>query len=68
MDDFKRNIKGFNGRRVNSTGTVPGRTCPCCRETDKKHSRKLARRRLKQQDGVRGWTVALWSEEEAGEE
>jgi len=50
MDDFKRNIKGFRGKRVNPTGAIPGQTCPCCRETDKKSSRKLARRRLKQQD------------------
>ena len=41
MDDFKRQIEGF--RRT-------GRTCPCCRETGVKHSRKLARRRLKQAD------------------
>ena len=39
MDDFARNIVG---RRKG------GRTCPCCRETDKRHSRKLARHRLSQ--------------------
>ena len=38
MDDFKRQIKGY--RRS-------GRTCPCCRETGVKHSRTIARRRLK---------------------
>jgi hypothetical protein len=41
MDDFKRHIEGY--RRG-------GFTCPCCRETTKRHSRKLARQRLKQQD------------------
>jgi hypothetical protein len=41
MDDFKKRIEGY--RRG-------GRTCPCCRETDPVHSRRLARRRLKQAD------------------
>lgn len=41
MDDFKRHIEGY--RRG-------GFTCPCCRETTKRHSRKLARQRLKRQD------------------
>lgn len=41
MDDFKRHIEGY--RRG-------GFTCPCCRETTKRHSRKLARLRLKEQD------------------
>ena len=38
MDDFKRKIKGF--RRG-------GRTCPCCREVPVVPSRRLARRRLR---------------------
>lgn len=41
MDDFKRHIEGY--RRG-------GATCPCCRETTKRHSRKLARQRLKRLD------------------
>jgi len=38
MDDFKKRIEGW--RRG-------GRTCPCCRETTVRHSRTVARRRLK---------------------
>lgn len=41
MDDFKRHIEGWRGH---------GWTCPCCRETTKRHSRKLARQRLKERD------------------
>lgn len=42
MDDMKRNIVGWRGH---------GHTCPCCREVpDKVTSRRLARRRLAQQD------------------
>ena len=37
MDEFKQFIKGFR---------KGGQTCPCCRETEKRESRRLARRRL----------------------
>ena len=40
-DTFKRNIKGFR---------KGGKVCPCCRETTKRVSRRLARRRLKASD------------------
>ena len=59
MDDFKRKIQGFRGK-----GTwrhAAGQTCPCCRETDKKHSRKLARARLKQRDDQEiGLEIGSW--------
>jgi len=48
-DAFKKNIVGYRGH---------GQTCPCCRETDKKHSRHLARARLNAQD------QSLFQEEE----
>lgn len=68
MDDFKKHIQGFRGKRVPATGAHAGTTCPCCRETDKRHSRKLARRRLRQEDRERGRLVALEGERDAGGE
>jgi|APSaa5957512622_1039677.scaffolds.fasta_scaffold310835_2 hypothetical protein len=71
MDDFKKHIKGFHGRRIGVTGVPAGQTCPCCRETDKRHSRRLARRRLREEDGfilIDADAVALEEEDEAGEE
>ena len=41
QDKFKRSIKGYR---------KGGKVCPCCMETTKKESRRLARRRLKQSD------------------
>ena len=44
MDEFKKKIEGYR---------KGGKTCPCCRETQSKdRSRKLARKRLKNEDAA----------------
>ena len=68
MDDFKKHIAGHHGNRSRMFGTPATQTCPCCRETDKRHSRKLARRRLRQEDRERGRLVAPEGERDAGGE
>ena len=40
-DQFKKHIEGYR---------KGGKVCPCCMETTKKESRRLARRRLKHED------------------
>lgn len=46
MDDFKRNVRGYRGSKIGPAKKRHRGTCPCCRETDVRSSRKLARLRL----------------------